>query len=562
MTNRNNDIRARSREVTEGVQRAPHRAMLHATGLTDEDIVRPHVVVASTGNDVTPCNMSLMRLVPKVKEGIRHAGGTPFEFGTIAMSDAIAMGHDGMKASLISREVIADSIELMCRAERFDALVTLAGCDKSLPGTLMASARLNIPSVFIYGGTIMPGLFRGQVVTIQTVFEGVGAVAAGRMTEADLTELEHCACPGEGSCGGLFTANTMAAAAEALGMCLPGTASIPAVDSRRSQMAVDSGAAVLNLLRKGIRPRDILTKEAFENAITVVVAMGGSTNSVLHLLAIAQEAGVALEIDDFDRISRKTPYIADMTPGGKYVMAELDRIGGVSRVMKELDKAGLLHRDVMTVTGQTVGQNLDDIEIDDRPQKIVFTAAQPIEPTGALAILKGNLAPEGCVVKVAGHAAHSYHRGPARVFDGEEACFQAVQERRIKKGDVVVIRYEGPRGGPGMREMLSTTAAIVGQGLGEDVALLTDGRFSGATHGLMAGHVAPEAFVGGPIALLREGDMVVFDVKNRRLDMEVPEQELERRRKTWKQPEPLYKWGALAKYAKLASSASRGAVTG
>lgn len=556
------DLKHRSKEVTEGIERAPHRAMFHAMGLSDSDIHRPHIAVASAANDVTPCNISIMPLISKVKEGIRGAGGTPFEFGTIAMSDAIAMGHSGMKASLISREVIADSIELMAHAERFDALVTLAGCDKSLPGTLMAAARLNIPSIFLYGGTIMPGFYRGNTVTIQSVFEAVGAVAAGRMTEEELTELEHVACPGAGSCGGLFTANTMSSLAEALGMCLPGTASIPAVDSRRSESAVQSGAATLNLLEKNILPRDILTRKAFENAITLMSAMGGSTNAVLHLLAIAHEANVPLEIEDFDRISARTPYIADMTPGGKHVMAELDRVGGVPRILKELDNAGLIHRDEMTVTGKTMGENLDEVVIDDREQEIVFPAASPLSPTGGLVILKGNLASEGCVVKVAGHADRQHHSGPVRVFDGEEAAFAAVQNREIKAGDVVAIRYEGPRGGPGMREMLGVTAAIVGQGLGEEVALLTDGRFSGATHGLMAGHVAPEAVVGGLIGLLEDGDTVVFDIANRELRLEVSDEEIERRRAAWTAPEPEYKTGALAKFAKLASSASQGAVTG
>jgi dihydroxy-acid dehydratase len=469
------------------------------------------------------------------------------------------MGTEGMKASLVSREVIADSIELVSMAEWFDGLVAVAGCDKNLPGCVMAMARLNIPSVFVYGGTILPGRFQGRDVNIQDVFEAVGAHSRGSMSDADLQELERVACPGEGSCAGLFTANTMSSAVEALGMSLPGDASVPAVDPRKTEECLRAGAAVLHLLELGIMPRDILTRKAFENAIAVVVAMGGSTNAVLHLLAISREAGVPLDIDDFDYISRHTPYIADMRPGGKYVMADLDRVGGVALVMKRLLEAGLLHGDALTVTGKSLRENLEDMAtVDD--QDVIYPVASPLSPTGSLAILKGNLAPEGGVIKVAGNQP-MYHQGPARVFDREQDAFQAVQQGEIKPGDVVVIRYEGPKGGPGMREMLAVTAALVGQGLGDDVALITDGRFSGATHGLMVGHVAPEAAVGGPIAALREGDIITLDIPNRRLEVNIPDSELQERLQAWTPPPPMYTTGALAKYAKLVSSASIGAVT-
>ncbi len=552
------DLKHRSRTVTEGVERAPHRAMLRATGLTDDDLRRPLVGIASTWNEVTPCNLNLNTQAQAVKAGVRAAGGAPQEFGTIAVSDAIAMGHEGMKASLISREIIADSIELMAHAQCFDAVVALAGCDKSLPGSVMALARLNLPGVFLYGGTIMPGEFEGHDVTVQDVYEAVGRHAQGRMSTKAVEELERRACPGAGACGGLFTANTMAAAIEAIGLSLPGVASIPALDPRRAEANRRTGEAALQMLRENIRPRDILTHQAFENAIRVVVSMGGSTNAVLHLLAIAREAGVELSIDDFDRISRLTPRIADLKPGGRYVMTDLDRVGGIPVVMRTLLDAGLLHGDAVTVTGRTVRENLARVRPDGLP--VVTPASAPLSAEGGLAILRGSLAPDGAVIKTAG-ATLTHHRGPARVFNREEDAFAAIIKGQVQAGDVVVIRYEGPKGGPGMREMLGVTAALVGRGLGEHVALITDGRFSGATHGLMVGHVAPEAFVGGPIALVEEGDPIELDIANRRLNLDVPADVLARRRSGWTAPTPRYTRGALAKYAKLVSSAANGAVT-
>jgi dihydroxy-acid dehydratase len=552
------DPRHRSRIVTEGVERAAHRAMLRATGQSEDDLRRPQIGVASTWNEVTPCNLSLNVQAQAVKAGIRAAGGTPQEFGTIAVSDAVAMGHEGMKASLISREIIADSIELMAHAECFDAIVALAGCDKSLPGSVMALARLNLPGIFVYGGTIMPGRFEGHDVTVQDVYEAVGKHAQGQISDTKLLELERVACPGAGSCGGLFTANTMSSAIEAMGLSLPGIASIPALDPRREDAVRRTGEAVLRLLRDGIRPRDILTRRALENGIRVIVAMGGSTNGVLHLLAIAQEAGVELSIDDFDRISRQTPRIADLKPGGRYVMTDLDRVGGVAVVMKTLLDAGLLHGDPITVTGRTVAENLANVSSNGRP--VVVPVSTPLAPEGGIAILRGSLSPEGSVCKTSA-ATPTHHRGPARVFDREEDAFAAIIKGKITAGDVVVIRYEGPRGGPGMREMLAVTASLVGRGLGHSVALITDGRFSGASHGLVVGHVAPEASVGGPIALIREGDMISLDVPNRRLDLEVAPDALSGRKAAWKPPAPRYAKGALAKYARLVSSASTGAVT-
>ena len=552
--------RLHSSRIMDGPDRAPARAMLRAMGLDDKDLGQPFVGVANLASDVTPCNVHLSGIVRAAKDGVRAAAGTPFEFGALTVSDAVSMGTQGMKASLVSREVIADSIELVAFAEGFDGLVTVAGCDKNLPGTLMAAARLNLPTVFVYGGAILPGQYRGKDVNIQDVFEAVGAYTKGNISREDLREIECAACPGAGSCAGLFTANTMSSAIEALGMTLPGDASIPAVDGRKLHWAHRAGESAMNLIERGIKPRSILTREAFENAITVVVAMGGSTNAVLHLLAIAREADVSLSIDDFDVISRRTPYIADMKPGGRYVMADLDKIGGVPFVMKRLLDAGYLHGDVLTVTGKTLRENLASVNTS-RDQKIVSAIESPLGPTGGLVILKGNLAPEGCVVKVAGKQ-HLYQKGPARVFDREEDAFHAIQAQEIGGGDVVVIRYEGPKGGPGMREMLTVTAALVGQGLGETVALITDGRFSGATHGLMVGHVAPEAAVGGPLALLQEGDTVVVDVPNRRLEVDLPQEELDRRSSEWKPRPTDYPTGALAKYAKLVSSASQGAVTG
>jgi len=550
----------RSEAMKGGPARAPNRSYLRAMGMSDEDIQKPFVAVASTWNEATPCNIHLDRLADRVKEGVKSGGGTSREFVSIAVSDGVAMGHEGMKASLVSREVIADSIELMVMAHAYDALVTIAGCDKSLPGSLMAAARLNIPSVFLYGGTIMPGRFQGRDVTVQDVFEAVGAYEAGRMTAEELYELECVACPGEGSCAGMYTANTMACASEALGMALPYSASIPAADPRRDDICRRTGEAALRLLEAEVRPRDILTKRAFANTIAVVVAIGGSTNAALHLLAIAREAGVPLSLDDFDRISRRTPHIADTRPGGRYIMVDLDRAGGVPRVMKELLDAGLLSGDALTVTGRTVAENLAGLQFDDG-QDVVLPVDRPLEPTGTLVILKGNLAPEGCVMKTSGVKREQFS-GPARVFDGEEATSQAVSQRRIKAGDVVVIRYEGPKGGPGMREMLAVTAAIAGQGLGEEVALITDGRFSGATRGFMTGHVAPEAAVGGPIALLRDGDVISLDIPDRRIEVQVSEEEMRRRREGWQAPAPKYASGALAKYVRLVSSASEGAVCG
>jgi dihydroxy-acid dehydratase len=533
--------------------------MLRATGLTDEDLRRPLVGVASTWNEVTPCNLNLDDQAQAVKAGIRAAGGTPQEFGTIAVSDAIAMGHEGMKASLVSREVIADSIELMARAQCFDALVAIAGCDKSLPGSVMALARLNLPGIFLYGGTIMPGEYDGRAVTIQDVYEAVGMHAQGRMSTEAVDALERRACPGAGSCGGMYTANTMAAVIEAMGLSLPGVASIPALDPRRSAANARTGEAVLHLLREGIRPRDILTREAFENGIRVIAAMGGSTNAVLHLLAIAHEAGVALDLDDFDRLSRHTPLIGDLRPGGRFVMADLDRVGGVPVVLRALLDAGLLHGDVLTVTGRTVRDNLAETSSDGHP--VVVPVSTPLAPEGGLAILRGSLAPEGAVIKTAG-LTHTTHRGPARVFDCEEDAFAAIVKGQIRPGDVVVIRYEGPKGGPGMREMLSVTAALAGQGLGQTVALVTDGRFSGATRGMMVGHVAPEAVAGGPIGLVEEGDPIVLDIPHRRLDLDVAPAVLAERQRRWRPPAPHYTRGALAKYARLVSSASLGAITG
>ena len=552
-------LNRRSRVITQGPDRAPSRAMLKAVGLTDEDLDRPLVGVANTWIEVMPCNFHLRRLSARVKEGIRAAGGTPIEFNTVAVSDGISMGTEGMKASLISREVIADSIELVTRGHLFDAVVALSGCDKTIPGTVMALARLDLPSLMLYGGSIMPGRFQGRDVTIQDVFEGVGAHAARKMTDAELLDLESRACPGPGACGGQFTANTMATAFEVLGISPVGTASVPAMDERKDDVAFRAGEMVMELLKKGVGARQIITRPALENAVAAVAATGGSTNGVLHLLGVAREAEVELRIDDFDRISSRTPLIADLKPGGRFVANDLYHAGGVPLVARRLLDAGRLDGGCMTVTGRTLGEEVRDVE-ETPGQEVVRPVAAPLKPTGGLVILRGNLAPEGCVVKVAGHE-RKLHRGPARVFDREEDSFRAVQNGEIREGDVVVIRYEGPVGGPGMREMLGVTAALVGAGLGESVALLTDGRFSGATHGLMAGHVAPEAARGGPIAVVRDGDPIVFDVDARRLDVEVSEQEMDARLRRWKAPEPRYASGVMAKYARLVSSASEGAVT-
>ena len=558
------DNRPRSREVTEGFERAPARAMLRAIGMTDDDFDRPQVGVASSWNEVTPCNMPLDALAKRAKEGVRAAGGFPIEFVTIAVSDGISMGHEGMRASLVSREVIADSVETVMHAERFDALVSLAGCDKSLPGMLMASARLNLPSVFLYGGSILPGRIPGDPadrhLDIVSVFEAVGARAAGSLTDEELSLIERHACPTIGSCAGMFTANTMAAVGEALGMSLPGSASPPAVDPRRDDFARRSGEAVVALLDSGIRPRQILTKEAFENAIAVVMALGGSTNAVLHLLAIANEAQVELTLDDFNRVGRRTPHIADTKPHGRYHMVDVDRVGGVPVVMRTLLEAGLLHGDCLTVTGRTMAENLADLDLPAVDGSVIHPLSEPLHSDGGIAVLSGTLAPKGSVVKVAGIDVARFE-GPAQVFDGEQGALDAVLAGRIEPGTVVVIRYEGPKGGPGMREMLAVTGAMKGAGRGGDCALLTDGRFSGGTHGFCIGHVAPEAVDGGPIAFVRDGDRIAIDVTARSIDLLVDDAELVRRKGEWKLPEPRYTRGVLAKYARLVTGAERGAVT-
>jgi dihydroxy-acid dehydratase len=555
----NVDPRPRSREVTEGYERAPARAMLRAVGFTDEDFNKPQVGVASSWNNVTPCNASLDRDQRWASEGVRATGGVPLEFMTITVSDGISMGHEGMRASLPSREVIADSVELVVHAERFDGVVAIAGCDKSQPAMLMALARLNLPAVYLYGGTIMPGSFKGHDVTYVDVIEGVGAVAAGTMSEDELGQLERVACPGAGACAGMFTANTMSSISVALGMALPMSASIPAIDPRREEVARESGEAVLNLLHLGWRPRDIMTREAFENAIAVCAAIGGSTNAVLHLPAIAHDAQIEVTIDDFDRISRRTPHIADFKPSGRYVMADLDKIGGVPVVMRELLDAGLLHGDCKTVTGKTVAENLADVTFPDG-QDIVYRASSPLRADGGYAILYGNLAPDGSVLKVGDNTFKTF-RGPARVFESEEECFRAVVTREIKAGDVVVVRNEGPRGGPGMPEMLAVVGALAGQGLYEKVLCITDGRFSGGVRAGNIAHVTPESIEGGPIAFVNDGDIVTCDVDARTLNVEIDEVELERRRKGWSPPPPRYTTGALAKYARIVGPASKGAVT-
>jgi dihydroxy-acid dehydratase len=535
--------------------------MYKAMGLDDSDLGKPFIGVSHTGNEATPCNIHLGKISQNAKQGVSDAGGTPREFATIAVSDGIAMGHEGMKSSLVSREIIADSIEIMVRAHQYDGLVGLAGCDKSLPGTMMAIARLNLPAVFVYGGTIMPGIYEGKQVTVQDVYEAVGAYDAGQLTLEALKNLENVACPNAGSCGGMYTANTMASISEAIGIALPGSASPPAEDPRRAQMCYDSGKAVMKLLENRVRPKEILTFEAFENAITVANAIGGSTNAILHLLALSKELGVKLTLEDFERIRRKTPHIADMRPGGFYVMLDLDKIGGIPLLMKILMKKNLLYLDVMTVTGKTLKQNLDSIDVSfDVNQKVLKPIESPIHDVGTLTILRGSLAPDGAVVKIAGVKTSEF-RGRAKVFDREEDAFDAVSKREIKEGDVVVIRYEGPKGGPGMREMLGVTAALAGQKLGEKVALVTDGRFSGATRGLMIGHASPEAFVGGNIALVRNGDEININVEKNSLDLMISESEMEKRRKDWKPRKPNYETGALAKYASLVGSASEGAIT-
>ena len=553
------EIKLKSHDLLVGPGRAPARAMLKAVGFTDEDLSRPIIGVANTWIEVMPCNFHLRRLSERVKAGIRAAGGTPIEYNTIAVSDGISMGTEGMKASLISREVIADSIELVARGHLFDGVVALSGCDKTIPGTVMALARLNIPSLMLYGGSIMPGQFQGHDVTIQDVFEAVGKHASGKMTNAELKDLEDHACPGPGACGGQFTANTMAIAFEFLGMSPMGRNGVPAMDKRKDDVAFECGKMVMELLKKDLRPRQIITRKSLENAIAAVATTGGSTNAVLHFLAVAYEAGIKLSIDDFDRINRKVPLLADLKPGGRFAAADLYAAGGTTLVARRLLEAGLLHANQPTVTGRTIGEEAKEA-VETPGQQVLRPLTNPIKATGGLVILKGNLAPEGCVVKVAGHSMMHF-RGPAKVYDREEDAFVAVKAGQIKAGDVIVIRYEGPSGGPGMREMLGVTAAIVGAGLGDSVALLTDGRFSGATHGLMAGHVAPEAVKGGPIGAVKNGDIVVFDISKRQLNIELSSKDIKARLKKVKLPTPRYTSGVMAKYARHVSSASEGAVT-
>jgi len=541
--------------IKKGISRAPARAMLKATGLTDADLAKPLVAIANTWSDVTPCNSHLRGIADKVREGIRAAGGTPIECNTIVISDGITMGTEGMKGSLVSREVIADSIELFVRSHSFDAVVAICGCDKTIPGTVMALARLNLPSLSLYGGSIMPGHFHGHDVTIQDVFEAPGAYATGKMTEKEVCELEDRACPGAGACGGQFTANTMATAITFLGISPMGANDVPAVHPGKAQVAIDCGKLVMQLFAKDIRPKQLITRASLENAIASVAATGGSTNAVLHLLAIARDMGVPLNIEDFDRISAKTPILADLKPGGRFAAPDMFAAGGTRLLGKRLQEAGLL-QDGLTASGRNLFDEIRDVH-ETPGQEVIRPLSHPIKKDGGLAILRGSLAPEGCVVKLSGHE-RVFHTGPARVFDSEEICFEAVQQRKIKPGDVVVIRYEGPKGGPGMREMLAVTGALVGQGLGDSIALITDGRFSGATHGLMVGHVAPEAANGGPIAFVRDGDTITLDVKARRLDVAA---NLDERRAQWKAPAPRYKTGVMAKYARLVSSASEGAIT-
>jgi len=553
-------MKIRSYEVTDGPTRAPARAMLRAVGMTDDDWDKPQVGVVSSWNEVTPCNLPLDRLAKRSKDGVRDGGGYPIEFVTIAVSDGISMGHEGMRASLVSREVIADSIETVMHAERFDAMVTFAGCDKSLPGMLMAAARLNLPAVFVYGGSILPGRIGTEAIDIVSVFEAVGAHATGSLSDAELSLIEHNACPTVGSCAGMFTANTMAAVAEAIGMSLPGSASPPAVDARRDEFAYRSGRAVVDLLAGGIRPRQVMTKAAFENAIAVVMALGGSTNAVLHLLAIANEARVDLALDDFNRIGGRVPHLADTKPHGKYHMTDVDRIGGVPVVMRELLDAGLIDGECLTVTGRTVAENLAALDPPAPDGEVVHRLSAPIHADGGIAVLSGTMAPKGAVVKVAGIDS-PYFEGTARVFDGEQGALEAILAGSIEPGTVVVIRYEGPKGGPGMREMLAVTGAMKGAGRGGDCALITDGRFSGGTHGFCVGHVAPEAVDGGPIAFVADGDRIVIDVPAKRIDLVVADDEIARRRSQWKVPEPRYTTGVLAKFARLVTGAERGAVT-
>jgi dihydroxy-acid dehydratase len=556
------NLKPRSHDVTTGMQKAPARAMLRAVGMGDDDWVKPQIAIANAWNEVTPCNMTLRKLAERAKEGVRSAGGFPMEFGTITVSDGISMGHEGMRASLVSREVITDSVETVMHGERMDGFIGLAGCDKSIPAMLMAAARLDLPSVFVYNGSILPGNHNGVALDITSVFEAVGACALGKITEEELGEIERKACPGEGACGGMFTANTMSSIAEAIGMSLPGTASPPAVDRRREDDAVRAGEAVVNMLRLGITPRQIMTKEAFENAIAITSALGGSTNAVLHLLAIANEAGVALELEDFNRIAAKVPHIADMKPGGKFHMSDLDRIGGVPVVLKMLLDAGLLHGECMTVTGKTMAENLAEIDPPGADGVVVYPLDSPIHDEGGIVILRGSLAPSGSVVKVAGltHDQMQFE-GTARVFDGEDGAMEAILSGSMQPGTVIVIRYEGPKGGPGMREMLAITGALKGAGRGHDCALITDGRFSGGTWGFCIGHVAPEAVDGGPIAFVRDGDRILVDVREKRLDVLVDPAEFEARKVGWTPNPPRYTRGVLGKYARLVQGAETGAIT-
>ena len=550
-----------SRTVLQGPSRAPQRAMYKAMGLLDEDLDRPIIAVCSSCNEATPCNIHLGRLAQVAKEGAKDGGCTPREFTTIAVSDGIAMGHEGMRASLVSREIIADSIEVMMRAHQYDGIVGISGCDKSLPGTMMAMARLNLPSIFVYGGTILPGSWNGKQVTIQDVYEAVGMYDSGKMTADELLSLENVACPSAGSCAGMYTANTMASVAEAIGISFPGSSSPPAESEKRTKLCYDAGRQIHRLIESNIRPKDIMTFDAFENAIAIVNAIGGSTNSVLHLLALSREVGIKLRLDDFERIRRKVPHIADLRPGGVYVMRDLDDIGGIPIVMNSLLKAGLINGDTITVTGKSIKENINSIQFSGtQSQRVVKPIGNPIHKEGTLKILKGNLAPEGAVIKIAGINKTKFV-GRAKVFNSEEAAFDALSKQRIIEGDVIVIRYEGPKGGPGMREMLAVTAAVVGQSLGEKVAMITDGRFSGATRGFMVGHVSPEAIVGGPIAFIKNGDIIEIDVPKGKLSIQLTSSEIKKRRRTWKPIRPRYKSGALAKYSTLVQSASNGAIT-
>ncbi len=555
----NSNLKHTSKTVTEGHERAPHRAFLRAMGLNDKDINQPFIGVASTWNEATPCNITLHDQACAIKKSIASNGGTPREFVTISVSDGIAMGHEGMKASLISREIISDSVELMMRAHCYDAWVGIAGCDKSLPGMMMAMARLNLPSIFLYGGTIMPGKYKGRDLTIVDVYEAVGEHSVGKISDQELHDIECSACPGAGSCGGQFTANTMACVAEAIGMALPGSSSYPAEDKEREIVHKLIGEKILYLLKEGIRPRDIMTKKAFENAARIVAATGGSTNAVLHLPAMAYEAGIKFTLEDLDKIFQETPYFVDLKPGGKYVAYDVHRVGGIPVILKQLLDVGLLHGDCLTVTGKTHLENLKEVKLL-LDQDVILPASKPLSKTGGVKILKGNLAPDGAVIKVAGLKKLT-HKGPAKIFNSEQACFEAIINKEIKAKDVVVIRYEGPKGGPGMREMLSVTAALYGQGLGTECALITDGRFSGGTRGLMIGHVAPEAYVGGPIALIENGDVIEINAEQGLIHVELSEQELKQRKNKWQSPKPNYDSGVLAKYAKLVGSAKDGAIT-